>query len=162
MQVLGCTTGIVYVADGVLGAGNQGRVLVFEPPYTNGMAATDILNTVFGEPTGLEISADNSLWVNDSDNGRFLRFSNGALQETISGVPSRLWGGIGVDHDGSVLTTGWDCKDPIFSTNQKWTTRDREPRLFLWFFLFGRVEQERTGYLVGPSHRLLITFNAGN
>ena len=100
--------GIVYVADGALGAGAMGRVLVFYPPFTNGMYASFTIGTDLGEPTGLELAPDGSLWVNDCDNRRFLNFMGTTLQRTISNVPNRVWGGMGVDSDGNVMTTGWD------------------------------------------------------
>lgn len=99
---------VVYVADRALGAGNAGRVLVFQPPFSNGMSASAALTSGMGEPTGLEIAPDGSLWVNDCDKGRLLNFAGGTLQKMIENLPTRLWGGLGVDSSGAVLTTGWD------------------------------------------------------
>jgi sugar lactone lactonase YvrE len=100
--------GTLYVADGARGAGTEGRVLAFRPPFTNGMYATSTLGSGLGEPTGLEIAPDGSLWVNDIDKYRFLNFTGGTLRLTISDMPGRMWGGLGVDGDGNIMTTGWD------------------------------------------------------
>ena len=124
-------SGIVYVADRAR-AGTIGRVLVFYPPFSNGMYASSTLGSGLGEPTGLELAPDGSLWVNDCENNRFLNFTSGSLNRIITDMPSRVWGGLGVDSDNNVMTTGWGpqqvlrysypayTQDVIFMTSDEW------------------------------------------
>lgn len=103
--------GTVYVADGVNGSRSEGRVLVFESPFSNGMSASGTIGSGLGEPTGLEIDPNGGLWVNDSDNQRLLHFLNGVLQDTVSLAPG--WGGLGIDRDGNVMLTGWESQQVL-------------------------------------------------
>jgi predicted outer membrane repeat protein len=105
--------GIVYVADGAEGGGTDGRVLVFEPPLSNGMSASRTLGGDLTRPTGLEIDPDGSLWINDSDGWRLLNVAAGMVREDINLLDTRLWGGVGVDRDGNVMLTGWDPQEVI-------------------------------------------------
>ena len=92
--------GIVYVADSL-----NNRVLVFEPPLSNGMNATRLLGSGLQRPTGLEFDPQGGLWVTDNDNDRFVHFVNGVMQETINGVDEEAQ--VGVDSDGNVMAAGW-------------------------------------------------------
>jgi hypothetical protein len=105
--------GVVYVTDGVEGSGTHGRVLVFEPPLSNGMAASFTLVSDLTRPTGLEIDPDGSLWINDSDGWRLLNVAAGMVREEVTLLDTRLWGGVGVDRDGNVMLTGWDPQEVI-------------------------------------------------
>ena len=97
--------GVVYVAD----SRNQ-RVLVFEPPFSNGMQASRVLGGLYW-PTALEIDAAGGLWVNDCDHGRYVRFVDQDMQEFVAGVDGRNRGGLGVDSDGNVMGVGWNSQE---------------------------------------------------
>ncbi len=114
-------SGTVYVADGVLGAGTNGRVLMFHPPLSNGMSANQVIQSGLGEPTALEFDPGGGLWVNDSDKLRLLRFVNGTLQQTVNGVPTGIYGGLGIDRDNSILVTGWDPQQVLVYTPPTYT-----------------------------------------
>ena len=100
------SSGKVYVLDGLDGWGNHGRLLVFVPPLSNSMAASQVFAGL-GEPTGLELDPDGGLWVNNTEKNQVLRLTNGQLQTAIGGTPS-LWGGFGIDRDRNLLLSGWD------------------------------------------------------
>jgi hypothetical protein len=68
--------GRVYVADSQQTNNGNGRVLYFDPPYSNGKAATGRLNYDFRAPTDLEFDVSGGLWVNDRENYQLLLFSN--------------------------------------------------------------------------------------
>jgi sugar lactone lactonase YvrE len=105
----------VYVADGEhFWTGTIGRVLIFHPPFSNGMSASQSVQNGISEPSSVELDPVNGFWVNDSDNSRILHFDpSGTLLGTISNVPSRVWGGIGVDRDSRVMLTGWDPQEVL-------------------------------------------------
>jgi sugar lactone lactonase YvrE len=98
--------GVVYVADGAEGGGTDGRVLVFEPPLSNGMSAGRTLVSGLTRPTGLEIAPDGSLWINDCDGWRLLNVAAGTIRHEIHLTDQGLWGGLGVDRDGNVMIAG--------------------------------------------------------
>lgn len=77
--------GTVYVADSQQGNGNhdQGRVLIFEPPLSSGMAASGTLNYDFRQPTGLELDPNGGIWVSDRLNDQLLLFVDGAVQKVL-------------------------------------------------------------------------------
>ena len=68
--------GTVFVVDSQPGGGSDagGRVLVFAPPLSSGMAATGIIGgSRLRNPTGVEIDpATGHLWINDSSNHQLL------------------------------------------------------------------------------------------
>ncbi len=70
------SSGRVYVADSQQGNNGNGRVLYFDPPYTNGMSATGQLNYDFWLPTGMEFDISGGLWVSDRKENQMLLFSN--------------------------------------------------------------------------------------
>jgi len=106
------TNGAVYVADGAVGTGQEGRILVFEPPLSNGMPASWILTNDVREPTGLEIAPNGGIWVNDEGNDRFILFVNGVISVVVEHTgETRSWGGLGVDEDGNLIITGWDLQE---------------------------------------------------
>jgi DNA-binding beta-propeller fold protein YncE len=71
--------GAVYVADSL-----NGRVLVFEPPLSTGMAATRTLGSGFRLPTGLEFDpGTGGLWVSDRLNNQLLLFVNGHVSKVL-------------------------------------------------------------------------------
>jgi DNA-binding beta-propeller fold protein YncE len=77
--------GTVYVADS-LKVDNSfiGRVLVFTPPLTSGMAATGMLGSGFQIPTGLEFDpGTGGLWVSDRINNQLLLFVNGQVSKVL-------------------------------------------------------------------------------
>jgi sugar lactone lactonase YvrE len=96
--------GAVYVADSL-----NNRVLVFRPPFTNGMAASQILGAgSLQRPLGLELDLAGGLWVTDTGNNRLAHFAGGA--QTTSIATGMLQGGVGIDADGNVLAalSGWE------------------------------------------------------
>lgn len=161
------SSGIVYVADGARGAGTVGRVLVFNPPFSNGMFASSTLGSELGEPTGLELAPDGSIWINDSDNNRLLNFADGIQLNAISGVPTRVWGGIGIDIDGNIMITGWDpqqvlrysapsfSQDVSFLTADEWGAFNRRGSYGFNGFPLG-LEVTDNQLIVGDSSRLLF------
>jgi sugar lactone lactonase YvrE len=110
-------SGTLYVADSL-----NNRVLVFEPPFSNGMSASSLLGVGMNAPTGLETDPIEGIWVNDCENLRVLHFVNDVLQDTIDSVPQRAWGGIGIDRDSNVMVTGWDSQQVLVYTtpNYDW------------------------------------------
>ena len=116
------TSGKVYVLDGMDGWGSHGRLLVFNPPLSNGMAAGQVFNGL-GEPNGLELDPDGALWINNSDQSKILRLINGQLQTAISGVVGHF-GGFGIDRDRNVVLAGWDSQSArIYSApGYSWTS----------------------------------------
>lgn len=75
--------GRVYVADSQQNTAGLGRVLYYDPPYSNGMNATGMLNYDFNIPTTLEFDLSGGLWVGDRGNHQLLLFSD---PNTISKV----------------------------------------------------------------------------
>ena len=77
--------GTVYVADSLNVAGSlHGRVLVFTPPLTSGMAANGTLGSGFRIPTGLEFDpGTGGLWVSDRINDQVLLFVNGQVSKVL-------------------------------------------------------------------------------
>lgn len=109
--------GTVYVADSVNGDGLNGRVLVFFPPLTNGMVANSALTFGMAEPTGLELDSGGGVWVNDCENQRLMKIEGQSLLMEVGGIPTRAWGGIGIDLDDNLYITGWDPQQVlIFSS----------------------------------------------
>lgn len=116
------TTGTVYVADSL-----NNRVLIFEPPYSSGMAASGTLGSNLREPTGLELDPGGGVWVNDSENKQLLLFRGGSVKKVLfkdipdytgtcggaftGDVECRAYGGIGVDMDENVMVIGWDHQE---------------------------------------------------
>ncbi len=100
--------GVLYVADYL-----NKRVLVFEPPLSNGMPATRVLGAGKLVPRGLEFDPRGGLWVNDDDGDRLVYFADGVIQESVPTWESRAWGGIGVDDNSNLLTAGWDLQQGI-------------------------------------------------
>ena len=71
--------GTVYVADSL-----NGRVFVFEPPLSLGMAATGTLGSGFRIPTGLEFDpGTGGIWVSDRINNQLLLFVNGSVSKVL-------------------------------------------------------------------------------
>lgn len=100
--------GVVYVADYL-----NNRVLVFEPPLSNGMSASQVLGAGELAPRGLELDPRGGLWVNDDRGDRFVYFLDGVMQKSVPAGEGRAWGGIGVDRDSNLLTAGWDLQQGI-------------------------------------------------
>ncbi len=94
------TGGTVYVADSL-----NNRVLVFDPPFSNGMSATRVIDTGLNRPTGLGLDPADGLWVNDNGHNRFIHYVGETAQEIINGVDEE--GGLGIDRDGNVFAAGW-------------------------------------------------------
>jgi hypothetical protein len=99
--------GIVYVLDGDDGSGVRARLLLFSPPFSNGMQASQVFTDMGRYPTGLELDSSGDLWINNSENNNILRLSAGQLTQVIPWVDSGSWGGIGIDRDKAVMTGGW-------------------------------------------------------
>lgn len=77
--------GTVYVADSLnVNSSFIGRVLVFTPPLTSGMAATGTLGSGFKIPTGLEFDpGTGGLWVSDRINNQLLLFVDGSVRKVL-------------------------------------------------------------------------------
>lgn len=93
----------VYVADSL-----NHRVLVFIPPFQNGMWAHRTLPGDLQRPSGLALDPTGGLWVNDSDNQRFIHYVNEKPKEIIS--PTGNEGGLGIDQNGFIFSAGWDTQ----------------------------------------------------
>ncbi len=104
--------GIVYVLDGIDGWATDGRLLVFKPPFANGMAASQVFAGL-REPTGLELDAAGNLWINASDQDRVQKLVNGVFQTVFTGTGGSQQGGLGVDRDGNVYLTGWPSQEVL-------------------------------------------------
>ncbi|HPH97166.1 MAG TPA: NHL repeat-containing protein [Anaerolineaceae bacterium] len=89
--------GTVYVGDTM----NQ-RILVFIPPYTNGMPAARALTGAFRNASGMELGLDGALWIADPETSKIYRFTNEVLDFTLD-VGTFLAGGLGMDRDGNLL-----------------------------------------------------------
>lgn len=97
------TDGRVYVADQL-----NSRVLVFEPPFFNGKAASRLLGSGFWHPTGLEIEPGGAVWVNDTVNQRLVRYVDGVQTNVVTCSVcgwGEMPGGLGLDVDGNILVT---------------------------------------------------------
>jgi sugar lactone lactonase YvrE len=77
------SAGSVYVADSHYAVEDPGRVLIFAPPLSSGMAATGTLPYPFNVPTGLEVDPAGGIWVNDTNNNQLLLFVGGVLQKVL-------------------------------------------------------------------------------
>jgi hypothetical protein len=99
--------GVVYVLDGDDGSGVRARLLLFNPPFSNGMAASQVFTDLGRYPTGLELDSDGYLWINNSENNNILLLIAGQITQVIPWVDSGSWGGIGIDRDKAVITGGW-------------------------------------------------------
>lgn len=88
--------GDVYVADSL-----NNRVLIFTPPFSNGMSYSDIIWQTNMIPTGLAIDSRGDVWVNEEGNHRITRYHNCTLDLIIPGVDSL--GGLGFDDDGNLF-----------------------------------------------------------
>lgn len=95
--------GVVYVADSL-----NNRILVFEPPLSNGMSATGLLGSDLNWPLGIEIDPEGGFWVNDVGNNRYAHFVDGVLVETPPASQGDTLAGIGVDEDNNILAVGWE------------------------------------------------------
>jgi sugar lactone lactonase YvrE len=136
-------SGKIFVADGALGVGGSNpnsRVLVFHPPFSNGMPADDVLVSGMGEPTGLEIDPNGGLWVNDVDNQRLLYFVDGIVQTIVDSIPGGVWGGLGVDRDGNVMITGWSPQQVLRYS----------PPSYNWEATFFRADEYGSFNQLGP------------
>lgn len=112
------SSGVVYVADSA-----NNRVLVFEPPFSNGMVATNLLGDSLKRPTGLEIDPNSGgIWVNDSDSRKFLHFVNGVVQDAVDIPDGRAWGGLGVDSESNIMGAGWDLQQGFRFSAPTYTT----------------------------------------
>ncbi len=124
--------GSVYVADKGVFAGPD-RVLVFRPPLTSGMAATEVWPWP-GEPNGMGWdTVTNGLWISDKtnrrtvlvdpDTGHALKVLNSAQPDRVGCIGGEIGdrprrtdmdnvhncastGGVGVQEDGTVWLTG--------------------------------------------------------
>jgi hypothetical protein len=101
-------SGTVLVADYL-----NSRVLVFEPPFANGMQATQVLSRGLWAPRGLEFDSEGGLWVNDDSGDRFVYVVDRVARKSVPAGEGRAWGGMGVDCDGNLLTAGWDLQQGI-------------------------------------------------
>ncbi|MBI5841582.1 MAG: hypothetical protein HZB19_15935 [Chloroflexi bacterium] len=140
--------GNIYVADGEhYWTHTIGRILIFRPPLSNGMSASQMIQSGIAEPTAVELDPAGGFWVNDSDNQRVLRFdNNGNLQQTVNGVPSRTWGGIGIDRDSNLMITGWDPQQVLVYTPPSYTWTST----FLRANEYGSFNQEGPRGLTDP------------
>ena len=98
-------SGKVYVLDGS-GGDNDGRLLVFLPPFYNGMAAGQVF-TGLGGPTGMELDTAGSLWINNSDQHKILHLVDGNIQAVRNDIGWGQESGIGIDRDNNLMITGW-------------------------------------------------------
>jgi sugar lactone lactonase YvrE len=84
----------VYVADRI-----NNRILVFIPPFSNGMSAHHTIGTALNLPMSLEFDAS-GIWVSDASD-KIVHYTNGNPDHTIQAPTNG--NGIGVDSDGNVL-----------------------------------------------------------
>ncbi|MGD0177052.1 MAG: NHL repeat-containing protein [Candidatus Bathyarchaeia archaeon] len=104
--------GNLWVADTY-----HNRVLMFRPPFTNGMAASLVIGhksflwdgpatnqTGLNNPSGLGFDALGNLWVSDGNNNRVLMFkppfTNGMAASLVIGHKSFLWDGPATNQTG--------------------------------------------------------------
>jgi len=107
-QIAFDASGDLWVAD----LGNN-RVLEFEPPFTNGMAASLVIGqtnfvsygggttaSTFGGPFGVAFDSAGNLWVADEGNSRVLQFtppfSTGMSASLVLGQPNFTSGNFGL------------------------------------------------------------------
>jgi hypothetical protein len=89
----------VYVADS-----RNSRILLFRPPLTNGMNASQLFGNGWKFPTGLEFSLDGGVWVNDTDLNKAILVKNGVNNIAIP-TGGFAFGGMGIDIDNNLLIT---------------------------------------------------------
>lgn len=110
----------LYVLDGYVEGPltEQGRILVYKNPTSNGQAPSAIWTLPAGDsfkwPRGLTLEpGSGALWVSDTDNSRALRLVNGAVTHVIGensltpdgctgAHPCNNHGSIGIDNDGAL------------------------------------------------------------
>lgn len=100
--------GKLYVADS-----NNNRVLLFNPPFTNGMSATGIFGSDYnGGPLGLEIDPQNrGVWTFDTIgwDGRLKlwAFDGVTVIADLPRISNRGGGSIGFDANGALLASAY-------------------------------------------------------
>ena len=115
--------GNVYVADSqyCVGIDGTGRVLIFNPPLSNGMSASSALGDgLFRYPQGLELDPAGGLWVNDTGNNQFLFYPPGSTQ------PTKVLGKPVPDYSGSctnVRAARSACRKNLSISAACWGTR---------------------------------------
>ena len=72
------STGSVYVADSL-----NNRILIFNPPFSNGMAASGTLGSGLRLPTSIEFDPQRNAWVSDSANNQLLRFTPAGVVDRV-------------------------------------------------------------------------------
>ncbi len=92
--------GTVYVADSL-----NNRVLVFVPPFRNGMYASRMLPGNIRRPLGLALDPQGNLWVNDSGNQQLVHYVGEKAVHFITMVSDE--GGLGIDQHGFLYSAGW-------------------------------------------------------
>jgi|GEM_PF-655773 sugar lactone lactonase YvrE len=105
-------SGNLWVADTL-----NNRVLMFKPPFSNGMAANTVIGqsdfthngqattqTGFDNPSALTFDSAGNLWVSDQENNRVLMFkppfANGMAASLVIGHKSFSWGGGALNQTG--------------------------------------------------------------
>ena len=153
-------SGNVYVLDGIDGSGTQGRLLVFIPPLSNGMAASQVFNRAV-EPTGLELDTSDQLLINESDSQQILRLANGEIQPMIANVPNGSWGGLGIDRDGNIMLTGWNSQEvQIYSApSYGWTSTFLQADDYGFFNQLGPHGMTDPGGLEVTGDQLIVADN---
>ena len=95
--------GTVYIVDSQPGGGSDsgGRVLVFTPPFRNGMAASGTIGAgTLRNPTGIEFDpATGGLWINDTGNNQLQLYAAPRTVVLFKDVPDDS-GACGGDYSG--------------------------------------------------------------
>jgi sugar lactone lactonase YvrE len=109
------SNGNVYILDGMDGWNTNGRLLVFNPPLSNGMTASQIFDGL-GEPTGLEFDKKGILWINNTrSKEEVLRLVAGQLQTRINNAQPDMEGGLGIDRDQNVMLAGYPQQVVVYT-----------------------------------------------
>lgn len=107
--------GNLYVAD----SGNN-RVLVFAPPFTNGMSASGTLGSNLNDPLGVEIDpAGAGVWVFNAyysgGNGKLQLWSfGGALLKDLPAISQPGGGSVGIDINGNLLASAYVYGNDVY------------------------------------------------
>lgn len=70
--------GHVYVADT-----KNNRILIFLPPFSNGMNANNTLGSQLNLPSSIEFDQNGNIWVSDSGNNQLLRFTPSKVVDRV-------------------------------------------------------------------------------
>ena len=152
-------TGRLYVADS-----SNFRVLVFDPPFVNGMAAAGTFGGTLARPLGLEVApGGDGLWIFEHDGSRLRLWGlDGTVRATLStGNPGG--GSIGIDRGGNVLAAVYVYGQDVLRFTRYGSSYAQDRRLFTPPYIYNRAGPRglRSGLGVEVTAGQLIVADGG-